>query len=203
MGLYKRSLSVRDEMRKYNANKRRAQRLGLLDSSKLIRMETISDIEKYDIAHDAERLTAYNKEIEQWAVQTENLLKANVSMKSNRIAKGLHANLYTDPKYGFINKIGFSFPRHGVYLHFGAGTGQGGYTGSKWYQKKRINGVDVQTHVVRHTNPSSLGLMGTGSRTPFPWFDPIIRARIEALSDIAVKYFDTMVIDATKIYIEK
>lgn len=120
-----------------------------------------------------------------------------------RIARELQPRAYTD-KYGLIDKLGFSFPRHGIYIHKGAGRGQGGYIGSSWTKLKVINGIEVSTGIVRHTSPDSInGEQGTGNRKAYPWFDPVIRNRLSELMEIVTDYFDTIIIDATKIYIEK
>lgn len=202
MGLYKRLTENREELRRYNAARRRADRLVGTDSSRLIRLETISETERFEMAKDADRLTAFNKAVERWADQVTSQLRATVSSRSLRIARELHPNLYTD-KYGIVNRIGFSFPRHGIYIHKGAGRGQGGWLGSKWEKIKKINGVEVSTGIVRHTDPSSLGKQDSGNRRAFRWFDPVVKSRLGELESIVLEYFDTMILDATRIYIEK
>lgn len=202
MGLYKRLNENREELRRYNAARRRAERLAGADSSRLIRLETISETERFEMAKDADRLTAFNKAVERWADQVTSQLRATVSSRSLRIARELHPNLYTD-KYGIVNRIGFSFPRHGIYIHKGAGRGQGGWLGSKWEKIKKINGAEVSTGIVRHTDPSSLGKQDSGNRRAFRWFDPVVKSRLGELESIVLEYFDTMILDATRIYIEK
>lgn len=202
MGLYKRLSEKKEEARRYNAAKRRAKRLAGENSSRLIRLETVSEIERFEMAKDADRLTAFNKAVERWADQVSTQLRATVASRSLRIARELHPNLYTD-KYGIINRIGFSFPRHGIYLHKGAGRGQGGWIGSNWEKIKKVNGVEISTGIVRHTDPASLGKQGTGLRKPFHWFDPVVKNRIRELEEIVLEYFDTMILDATRIYIQK
>ncbi len=202
MGYYKNSADARTEAKRYNAAKRRQERLLGLNSSKLIRLETISETERYTMAQDADRLTEYNKTIEAWQNSVAVQLRATIAGKSLRIAQELQPKAYTD-KYGIINRLGFSFPRHGIYIHKGAGHKQGGYIGSKWAKLKVINGIEVSTGIIRHTNPDSLGKQGTGNRRAFEWFDPVIKNRLPELADIVANYFDTMIIDATKIYIDK
>lgn len=202
MGLMKNLGDARAEARRYNAARRRAAWLEGDDASRLIRLETVSEIERYDLAHDADRATAFNKAVEQWAQRVTAQLRATIAGRSLRIARELHPNLYTD-NYGLVNRIGFSFPRHGIYIHKGAYRGHGGFIGSKWEQIRRVNGVEVGTGIVRHTDPDSLGKQGTGARKPFPWFDAVVRNRIGELEDIVLDYFDTMVIDATRIYVNR
>ena len=202
MGLYKRLSENREELRRYNAAKRRAERLSGADSSRLIRLETVSETERFEMARDADRLTAFNKAVEKWADEVAGRLKIVISARSTRIPKELHPNLYTD-NYGIINRVGFSFPRHGIYIHKGAGRGQGGWIGSKWEKLKEVNGVTVGTGIMRHTDPASLGKQGTGNRRAFQWFDPVIRVHIRRLEEITLQYFDTMIIDATRIYVDR
>ena len=202
MGFYKRMSDKQSEIKRYNAARRKADKLSSTPTSRLIRMETISEIERYNIAQDADRLTAFNKEVEQWQDAVSKQLKATISSRSLRIARELQPKAYTD-KYGLINRLGFSFPRHGVYIHKGAGRGQGGLIGSKWSYLKRINGMEINTSIIRHTNPASLGKQHEGNRQAYHWFDPVIKNRLPELADICMRYFDTMLIDATKIYIEK
>lgn len=202
MGYYKRLTENRAELRRYNAAVRRAERLRGEDSSRLIRLETVSETERFQMARDADRLTAFNKAVEQWADEVAGRLKIVISARSTRIPKELHPNLYTD-NYGIINRVGFSFPRHGIYIHKGAGRGQGGWIGSKWEKLKEVNGVTVGTGIMRHTDPASLGKQGTGNRRAFQWFDPVIRVHIRRLEEITLQYFDTMIIDATRIYVDR
>lgn len=202
MGFYKRLSDNKAEVRRYNAARRKADKLSTAPSSNLIRMETVSEIERYSIAQDADRLTAFNKEVERWQDSVSKQLKASIASRSLQIARELQPKAYTD-KYGLINRLGFSFPRHGIYIHKGAGRGQGGFIGSKWSLIKRVNGIEINTSIMRHTNPASLGKQNGGKRNAYHWFDPVIKNRLPELADICTRYFDTMLIDATKIYIEK
>ena len=66
MGFYKRLSENKAEIRRYNAARRKAQKFSDSPSSRLIRMETISEIERFNLAQDADKLTAFNKEVEHW-----------------------------------------------------------------------------------------------------------------------------------------
>ena len=202
MGYYKNQATLRNQVRAYNAARSKAASLSGEDMPRLIRMETVSEIERYNVAKDADRADAFNKAVDRWAQSVSAQLRATIAGRSLRIARELHPNLYTD-RYGLVHRIGFSFPRHGIYIHKGAYKGHGGDIGSKWEMLKRVGGKEVSTGIVRHTNPESLGKQGTGKRLPFPWFNNVIRNRIGELEDIVLDYFDTMVIDATKIYIQE
>ncbi|MGL4853192.1 MAG: hypothetical protein ACRC3Z_11210 [Phocaeicola sp.] len=203
MGYYKNLLDRRSELRRYNAAQRKAAKLRGEDTSRLIRMSTVSDIERYEMAKDADRLTEYNKAVNAWQQSVAAQLRAKVAIKSTRVAESIEPKAYTD-KLGVIDRLGFSFARHGIYIHKGAGRGQGGTIGSNWTKLKVVNGVEISTGIVRHTNPGSLNAtQGTGNRSSYEWFDPIVRGRLPELADIVASYFDTMIIDATRIYIER
>lgn len=203
MGLMKRLSENRQAVRRYNAAKRRAARLQGDYAPRLIRLETESEIERYTMAQDADRTEEYNQAVEAWQATVTRLLQQKVASKSLRIARELEPRAYRD-KYGLVNRLGFSFPRHGIWLHKGAGRSQGGWIGSHWNKLKIINGVEIDTGIERHTNPNSInGLQGTGKRRAYEWFDPVIDANIGKLEEIVMGYFDTMIVDASRIYINK
>ena len=202
MGLYKRLSTSSAEIKRYNASQRRSEQLSDSPTPKLIRLETVSETERFSMAQDTDRLTTYNKAVDKWQDSVARQLRAGIAGRSMRIARELEPRAYTD-KYGIINRLGFSFPRHGIYIHKGAGEGQGGFIGSKWNYLNKINGVERDTGIVRHTNLKSLGRQNEGNRRAYEWFDPVIRNRINELADIVTGYFDTMLIDATRIYIDK
>ena len=203
MGYYKNRGTSRSDARRYNAAARKAQRLKGEGNSRLIQIEMMSEVERYTMARDPERAVSYNKEVEEWQKRLTSELRTKVAVRSRRVAEELKPRSYRD-EYGLINRLGFSFPRHGIWLHYGAGRGQGGWTGSSWTKLERVNGVEISTGIVRHTDPNSInGRMGTGNREAFEWFDPTVRSRIDELAEIVTKYFDNMIIDATRIYINK
>ena len=203
MGYYKNRGISRSDARRYNAAARKAQQLKGEGSSRLIQIEMMSEVERYTMARDPERAASYNKEVEEWQKRLTSELRTKVAVRSRRVAEELKPRSYKD-EYGLINRLGFSFPRHGIWLHYGAGRGQGGWQGSSWTKLERVNGVEISTGIVRHTDPNSInGRMGTGNREAFEWFDPTVRSRIDELAEIVTKYFDNMIIDATRIYIDK
>ncbi len=202
MGQIKNAYDAYNEAKRYNAAVKKQEKLLGKSTSRLIRIETFSEIERYSMAQDAKRVTEYNNAVIAWQNSVSMQLRAGVISRSMRVARELIPKAYTDD-YGIINRLGFSFPRHGIYIHKGAGKGYGGLIGSKWTKLKKINGIEFDTGIVRHTNPVSKGKLGTGSRNAFEWFDPVIKNRLPELSDIVLRYFDTMLIDATRIFIDK
>ena len=64
MGYYKRLSTYRAEVKRYNASRRKATQLTNTPASGLIRLETVSETERFSMAQDADRLTAYNKAVD-------------------------------------------------------------------------------------------------------------------------------------------
>lgn len=199
---YRRLNENSNDLHRYKLALRKSEMFSEADASRLIRIISVSEAERFEMAKDADRTVAFNKDVERWADDVARMLRLKIQSRSQSVARDLKATLFVD-KYGIINRVGFSFPRHGIYIHKGAGRGQGGWIGSKWEKLKEVNGVTVGTGIVRHTDPASLGKQGTGNRQAYPWFDTTIRAHIHRLEEIALNYFDTMIIDATRIYVDR
>ena len=160
-------------------------------------LDCVSETAKYERAQDAERMDQFNKDVEAWAMHVTSLLRSNVRTMVKRdigLSESIHPNIYYDRKYRKeAKRVGFSFLREGIYIHKGAGRGQGGYLGSKWtdhYGK------------LKTTNPESLGKMGSGNRKPIEWFNPIVERELSALADIVAEYSADLQINATQIFIE-
>jgi hypothetical protein len=158
---------------------------------------SLSETGKYLRAQDAAKQEEFNKAVQLWAKDVSNKLKANVRSlikKDVVLSKSIKPTFNYDKKYGKeINRVGFSFRREGVYVHRGAGKGQGGFKGgSKWTDKYGK---------LKETNPASFYKMGKGNRKPVEWFNSVIDANIEALADIVANYSADMVVDAARIYI--
>ena len=56
MGYYKRLSTSRAEVKRYNASRRKAAQLTNTPTSGLIRLETVSETERFSMAQDADRL---------------------------------------------------------------------------------------------------------------------------------------------------
>ena len=160
-------------------------------------LESISEIDKFERAQDKESLQQFNKDVEQWAEQAKQALRLSIKSLVRRdiyLSDSLKANLYYDRKYAKeVNRVGFSFVREGVYIHKGAGKGQGGYIGGRW-----IDRFGRQ----QSRAPESAGLQGTGNRKPIEWFNPVIDGKLTQLADIVAEYSATMQVNATNIFID-
>ena len=89
MGFYKNYRDMRSDVRRYNAAVRRANNLAGKGSSQLIHIETVSEIERYTMAKDADRLVAFNKDVQKWMNSVAAQLRASISSHSMRVATDL------------------------------------------------------------------------------------------------------------------
>lgn len=187
--------------KEYNAAARRAARMEG-DMSRFLTIETTGDAERLATASDADAAAAFNAAVLEWQQRVVALLKAKVGTRAPRVAAELRGTSRRD-KLGLVNRLGFSFPRHGIYLHFGAGRGQGGLVGSRWVKTKTVGGVEISTGIVRHTSPQSLGKADSGNRRAWDWFDSVVRQNIGSLADIVAQHFSAAVVDTSQIFLTK
>ncbi len=185
--------------KEYNAAVRRAARL---EADTILTIQTAGDAERSATASDAAAAAAYNTAVLEWQQRVEAQLRARVGLRAPRVAAGLRSTSRRD-KLGLVNKVGFSFPRHGIYLHYGAGRGQGGLVGSTWVKTKTVGGVEISTGIVRHTNPQSLGKANTLNRHAYDWYDSVVKQNIDELANIVAQYLSEAVVDTSRIFIEK
>jgi hypothetical protein len=161
-----------------------------------IDINSLSEVGKYMRSKDSERVEQFNSEVKKWANDVSGKLKSNVRSlvkKDVSLSGSIKPKIYFDRKYGKeVNRVGFSFRREGIYIHRGAGKGQGGYKGSKWTDKYGT---------LKKTNPASFYKMATGNRHPVDWFNSTIRQELENLADIVANYSADLQIDATRIFI--
>ncbi len=176
------------------------RRSGGLDMSKglpfELKLESNSEVDRYHRVQDKDRLNAFHEAVYGWAIDVTKQLKSSVRMlvrDDRELSDSIDPMLYK--KKGEISRIGFSFKREGVYIHKGAGRGQGGFRGgSKWTTRQGK---------LKQTDPLSFYKMGTGNRKPIEWFDPVIERNIQALAEIVADYSVDMQVDATRIYINR
>jgi len=160
---------------------------------------TIDDVNgsmKAERLKDENRLKQYNDDVKKWYTTVRQELKSNVvSLTKNgaeNLSKSINGKIFK--KNGESYRIGFSFLREGIYIHYGAGRGYAGSVGSHW----------IDRHGVKHsTNPNAKFRQGTGKRKPLPWFDPIIKRNLDILADIVANYSADLAVNATHIFIEK
>ncbi len=163
-----------------------------------ISLESISEAEKFDRRQDTDRREQFNQDVRAWSILVTRKLRSSVRamIKNDRIlSNSIRPNLYYDHKYGKeVSRVGFSFVREGIYVHKGAGHGQGGFKGGSTWINARGE--------TKSTLKTSLMKMGTGNRPPKEWFNPVIAGELSSLADLVSEYSATLQIDATNIYID-
>lgn len=196
MGYYNK-ISVEQGSRRQLSNQIRGARRSMSNLPFELSLESSSEIDKYQRAQDKESLQKFNKEVEDWAEKAKQSLRTSIKSLVKRdvyLSDSLKANLYYDRKYGKeANRIGFSFAREGIYIHKGAGRGQGGIIGGKWIDRHGT---------LKQRAAESAGLQGTGNRKQIRWFDPVIEGKLPQLADMVANYSATMQINAANIYID-
>lgn len=196
MGYYNK-ISVEQGSRRQLSNQIRGARRSMNNLPFELSLESSSEIDKYQRAQDKDSLQKFNNEVEDWAEKAKQSLRTSIKSLVKRdvyLSDSLKANLYYDRKYSKeANRIGFSFAREGIYIHKGAGRGQGGIIGGKWIDRHGT---------LKQRAAESAGLQGTGNRKQIRWFDPVIEGKLPQLADMVANYSATMQINAANIYID-
>ena len=196
MGYYKKLSTQAQNVRKLTSQLHASRRSSNLPFE--LSLESSSEVDKFQRAQDKVAMKQFNKDVEDWSEKSKQALRISIKSLVKRdvsLSDSLKANLYYDRKYGSeVNRVGFSFVREGVYIHRGAGRGQGGMIGGRWIDRHGT---------MKSRAADSAGLQGTGKRTPIPWFDPVTEGRLPQLADIVADYSATMQINATNLFIDK
>lgn len=163
-----------------------------------ISIESMSESDKFVRRRDKDQVDRFNKEVVDWSKKTTQKLRISVKALMDQdllLSKSIKPRVYYDRQYAKeANRIGFSFEREGIYMHKGAGRGQGGFKGgSSWYNNKGER---------KQTLTSSLMKMGSNNRQAKEWFDPIVEREVPQLADIVSDCSVSLVINATNLYID-
>lgn len=95
----------------------------------------------------------------------------------NSIGGSLHRNLYK--RFGSIERIGFGFASHGIFIALG------------------IYGKDQGIKRKAKGNPSKNGPL----RDPIDWFNSVLSTHVDELAEIIARYESNAVVDSTKMLI--
>ena len=138
-----------------------------------------------------ENIESFNKDIVSFYVKSPEAAKTILG----KIPKGRHASgakeeplarsfrMNTSKTFGEIDRIGFSFSLHGVFLQKGVGRG---------YISK--NGVVMRGERINHSrNPKTKStdfrtIPGVISRRKLDWFNGPLQSRFENLSDLVAEH---------------
>ena len=130
-------------------------------------------------------------EIQQNNIEVLAWLKTTkLKMRSKIISNGVKDNMspgeltedlrvVTGRRNGILDKVGFRFPRYGVWYEKGA---RKGYAGSQ--KRTRWRRADGS---MGSTNPNAKRIMNTGTSPAHPWFNPVLTSEFPKLKDIVAK----------------
>ncbi len=158
-------------------------------------IDSFSSAQKALRTQDESTTKEFNADVAKWTREQSASLRSSVAQTINRnisLSQSIQGKVYRKNKEA--QRIGFSFLREGIYIHKGAGRGQGGLVGSSW--------IDPQGRRKKRA-PESAGKMATGNRQENKWFDTVMDKRLPQLADIVGNYSAMLQVDATKLYIDK
>jgi hypothetical protein len=150
---------------------------------------------------DIEAVNRFKKNLQDWSDHLMSDLRSRVTSMglvsekktSVKLRDSFETYIKLDDEYHVEPvRVGIRFARHGVFLHYGAGTGYGGKEGSRWIDRLGYSHT---------TNPKSLGKAGTGTRPARDWFNPVLEYHMKELADIASDYSLDMAVDFSKFYL--
>lgn len=160
------------------------------DAMQIVRLEDREALKEFDAA-----LKRWGEEVVE-ALRISSAKHTGVSHEtdpSRRLTYSISYKVRYDKRFHKEPvSIGFRFVRHGIYLHHGAGRGEGGKIGSHWLDRLGQR---------KETNPASLGKAGLGSRKRQDWFNPVMDRYAPQLLDIAARYCADMVVHSEFLYI--
>ncbi len=115
-----------------------------------------------------------NLKVKSWSLKTKAIIRGRISSLSQKGKGELVKSLRVKYRkhFGLVDRITFSFDRHGVFFHYGVGRG---YTRSAGKVIRKVSSLSADT------SPKVL-------RKPREWFNPILDARFDELSQVVGKY---------------
>lgn len=168
-----------------------------------ITFDSVGDTAEFQRMQDVESVARFNNQVSAWADKVEAQLKASAQTSFHHraedsslfphLADSIKSNLHKDKTYKMeVRSVGFSLARHGVFMHHGAGSGYGGFIGSKW--------TDAYG-TLKSTSTDSLGKMDSGNRKAVHWFNDVIERNMEELVGIVADYTLDMTVNLNSILI--
>lgn len=145
--------------------------------------------QQYERQLDVKAVAEFNKKIRAWGTLVNDGLLYNMARWINddeELSASIKQNYRhwgkTPAKGEEITSIGFGFKEEGVFVHLGVGRGYNMEGRSRVLTKKKNT---------------------EWNRKPKPWFNPVIEQYIPALAEIVRDYCGSMLINTTRIYINR
>lgn len=161
-------------------------------------LESFEGVDKAIRTEDKDITRQYNDAVSYWSGRRNIELRNSIARSIRRdvsLSSSIKDNVYYNRKGGKeAERVGFSFLREGIYIHKGAGRGQGGVIGSNWIDRHGTK---------KRRSPESAGKMGGMNRQPNEWFDSVVDMKLPQLADIVGNYSATLQVNATSLFIDK
>lgn len=145
--------------------------------------------QQFERQQNKEAVANFNARIMAWGAMVDKDLKLSIGKwvdVDKKLSKSLKQNYrhFGQPVMDGeeITSIGFRFKEEGVFVHLGVGKGYNMENGTRILTKK--NGSDW-------------------NREPKPWFNPVIERHIPELIEIIKEYCGTLIVNTTRIYINR
>lgn len=128
----------------------------------------------------SEEVEAFNEQLKAWSEKVKAALEPSIrsnNISGSRLSRSIRSTYQYD--YGEIFRLGFSFARHGIFIHKGVG-----------------RGYHIHGGVVVKTSRSP-GF----NRKAKPWFNPVVVSHLDELGEIIKAYTQTAIVNSTRIFI--
>jgi len=146
-----------------------------------------------------ENLVQLQQEAKQWAQMEVSRLRGRIRSLSSKgkgdLVRQLKSKTAIDA-LGVLQRVSFSFPRHGVFFQKGVGRGyimQGGKVVRGSNPSKETKAYAASKNRVA----GKVLKQGSMNRQPQDWFNAVIDQNVPALADIVSKYMADATVNAT------
>lgn len=143
--------------------------------------------QQFERQQNKEAVASFNAKVSAWGKKVDEALRKSIKdnidndKKLSRSLKQNYRHYGKTPGEGEeITSIGFRFKEEGVYVHLGVGRGYNMEGSTRILTKK--------------TNKK-------WNRQPKPWFNPVVEQYIPELIEIVREYCGSLIVNATRIFI--
>jgi hypothetical protein len=138
----------------------------------------------------------FNQAVKDWSVKTRDRIRRRAPVGIDSLPdekKLIFTKESIHKNHGTINKVTFSFERHGVFVHYGVGRGYV-RSGNAVVRGRKLNQAERKGKYARYSakevaKMKIIGAQGAIKRVPVDWCDIEIKTGIKALSDIAQGFY--------------
>lgn len=142
----------------------------------------------------------FNTRVANWGSKTAMMLKFSVRNLTSKGKGDLVRSLRMKARkyYGEIDRLTYSFDRHGVFFHKGVGRGHILQNGTV-VRGSKPGAVMKATAMNSNRAIRPMVLRGSVSRKPVEWFNPVLDTRVPNLADMITEMRADQLVRATAI----